>query len=64
MMIARYRRTAGTAELSSSRGSVTVLMGASFDLEILTIRDALKGTFGKVYEVFTIDLDILFEVRM
>ena len=40
---------------------------ASSDLEILTIRDALKGTLEKVYEiqvVFTIDLDILIEVRM
>ena len=46
---------------------VNVGASASFDLDILTIRDALKGTLGKVYEiqvVFTIDLDILIEVRM
>ena len=46
---------------------VNVRARASSNLEILTIRDALKGTLGKVYEiqvVFTIELDILIEVRM
>ena len=46
---------------------VNVGARASSDLDIMTIWDALKGTLGKVYEiqvVFTIDLDILMEVRM
>ena len=46
-----------------------VNMGASASsaLDTVPIGDALKGTLGKVYEiqvVFTIDLDILIEVRM
>ena len=49
--------------------TIRVYMGASAssDLDILTIWDSLKAILVKVYEiqvVFTIDLDILMEVRM
>ena len=46
---------------------VNVGASASSDLDIMTIWDALKGTFGKSLRkisCFSIDLDILMEVRM